>query len=112
MKCPDPINRKSSVTQTDFNGKNICMNNAGKRPVDLVQPTEAGCPTGYSPCSSNTANWWDLVCFKDNEDPSTACPIISVNFASINDLQTYNDAQWQKILLTSSIGLVFTKTDS
>ena len=87
------------------------MNNAGKRPVDLVQPTEAGCPTGYTPCSSNTANWWDLVCIQDSEDPSTACPIVSVDFATIAELQTYNN-QWEKILLTSSIGLAYTKTDS
>ena len=87
--CGDPINRLDPVDMTSFSGKNICVRRDGQRPIDSVKPTESGCPSGYKACSSQTTNWWDIVCIPNSFDAATSCPVTAVNFVPISQISSY-----------------------
>ena len=96
---------------TSFSGKNICVRRDGQRPIDSVKPTESGCPSGYKACSSQTANWWDIVCIPDSFDAATSCPVTAVNFVPISQISSYG-SEWTKVAFTSTTAIVYTQTAS
>jgi len=84
--CKQIINAIKAKNQTNFEGRNICVQRNGPRMADLPELLNGKCPSGYKLCSDKVKAANDKVCVLNNLHPAT-CPINEINFFKTNGVK-------------------------